>query len=195
VDPDRLRTFVATEYPRVVAVVAVLCGEDDLAEDCVQEALARACEQERRGRRIDNLAAWVTTVASNESRSRFRRRGRERRAYARHGARLDPPPDPATSADELTVRRAVASLPLRHRQAIALRYFLGLDLAEVAAVLGIADGTVKALLFQGRRRLGATLAATSSADPVLGTTAGPDTSPASLRGGLGGRLDEIGEVT
>ena len=193
-DRDRLRTFVATEYPRVVAVIAVLCGDDDLAEDAVQEALARACEQERRGRRIDNLAAWVTTVASNETRSRFRRRGREQRAFARHGPRLDPPRDPASSVDELAVRRAVSTLPTRQRQAVALRYFLGMDLAEVAATLGIAEGTVKALHFQARRRLASTLASDPNAvDPNASAPVGSDDTP--LRTGLGARLNEIGEVT
>ena len=38
-DPDRLRTFVATEYPRVVGIVALLCGDATHAEDSVQEAL------------------------------------------------------------------------------------------------------------------------------------------------------------
>ena len=66
-DPDRLRTFVATEYPRVVGIVALLCGDASHAEDSVQEALARACEQEERGVTIQNLAAWVTTVATNDA--------------------------------------------------------------------------------------------------------------------------------
>ena len=47
-DPDRLRSFVVTDSPRVVAVVTLLCGDEGLAEDSVQEALARAFEQERR---------------------------------------------------------------------------------------------------------------------------------------------------
>lgn len=194
-DPDRLRTFVVTEYPKVVAVVAVLCGDDGLAEDSVQEALARACEQERRGRHIDNLAAWVTTVASNETRSWYRRRGREQRALARHGPRLDPAPDPAASADEVAVRRAVAALPRRQRQAVALRYFLGLDLTEIARTLGVADGTVKALLFQARRRLGDALddrAATVPTTTVSTTDAAREAPPCR---GLGAPLNEIGEVT
>jgi DNA-directed RNA polymerase specialized sigma24 family protein len=34
-----------------------------------------------------------------------------------------------------------------------LRYYRGLDVAEIAAWLGIADGTVKALLFRARQTL------------------------------------------
>jgi RNA polymerase sigma-70 factor (ECF subfamily) len=153
VDPDRLRNFVATEYPRVVGIVTLVCGDGAHAEDSVQEALARACEQEARGVHIENLAAWITTVASNDTRSRYRRRQRELRALHRLGPRLDPPGEPGAVAEVVAVRRAIATLPLRQRQAVALRYFLGLDLAEIAAELGVAEGTVKALLFQGRRRL------------------------------------------
>ncbi len=53
--------------------------------------------QEARGVHIENLAAWVTTVASNHSRTRFRSRSRERRgALQRMAPRLDPPADPGS---------------------------------------------------------------------------------------------------
>jgi RNA polymerase sigma-70 factor (ECF subfamily) len=190
VDPDRLRSFVATEYPRVVGIVTLVCGDSAHAEDSVQEALARACEQEGRGVHIQNLAAWVTTVASNDTRSRFRRRQRERRALQRMGPRLDPPSDPGQVADLIAVQRAVATLPMRQRQAIALRYFLGLNLAEIAHELDIAEGTVKALLFQGRRRLAEQLG--EPTDSRTDPTRAPAhvTPPASTPA-----LPQIGEVT
>jgi RNA polymerase sigma-70 factor (ECF subfamily) len=40
------------------------------------------------------------------------------------------------------IRAAVDGLPLRQRQAIALRVVLGFDAKETAAILGIAPGTV-----------------------------------------------------
>jgi RNA polymerase sigma-70 factor (ECF subfamily) len=44
-------------------------------------------------------------------------------------------------------------LPGRQAQVIALRYIDDLTIPEIADVLGVAVGTVKALLHQGRERL------------------------------------------
>ena len=73
VDDDRIRAFVAGEYRQVVATVELVCGSLATAEDAVQEALARAWEQETRGHEILRLGAWVTTVALNLARSQMRR--------------------------------------------------------------------------------------------------------------------------
>lgn len=173
-DPDRLRTFVATEYPRVVAAVTLVCGDSSAAEDAVQEALARACEQLARGAHIRNLAAWVTTVASNHTRTGFRRSERERRALVRLAVR-ESPDEPDSRADAIAVHHAVSQLPRRQRHAVVLRYFLGLDIVEVAAELGVAEGTAKALLYQGRNRLAHALG--EPADPPhSGDTAGATTN-------------------
>src|SRR4029077_2215268 len=64
-DDTRLRSFIATEYRKVVATVELVCGSLPTAEDAVQEAMARAWERGERGEQIDRLPAWVTTVALN----------------------------------------------------------------------------------------------------------------------------------
>ena len=48
---------------------------------------------------------------------------------------------------------AVAALPDRQREAIALRYLLGLTQAEVADAMGVAPGTASATLAAARRAL------------------------------------------
>jgi RNA polymerase sigma-70 factor (ECF subfamily) len=171
VDPIRLQEFAATEYPRVVAAVTVVCNDRALAEDAVQEALARAIERSTSGTEIRNLAAWVTTVACNHTRSGFRRRTREQLALRRLRPERDALDDRVDRHDDVVVvHRAVRSLPRRQRQAIVLRYFLGLDVVEVAHELGIAEGTAKALLHQGRRRLRDVL---TDPDDLVGHELGP----------------------
>ena len=60
---------------------------------------------------------------------------------------------PAASGDAHAVREALRALPRRQREVTVLRYYLGLDVREIAAHLGIADGTVKAMLFRARQSL------------------------------------------
>lgn len=47
----------------------------------------------------------------------------------------------------------VRRLPSRQAQAVTLHYLEDMPVDEIAAVLKVADGTVKALLSQGRERL------------------------------------------
>jgi len=159
VDADeRIRAFVADEYRQVVATVTLVCGSTATAEDAVQEALARAWEQTARGNEIDRLGAWVTTVALNLARSQMRRWRSERRARTKLGA-LRPEIHDVTGAtgDAYAVRQALLDLPRRQREVTALRYYLGLDVRAIAEHLGIAEGTVKAMLFRARQSLAAAL--------------------------------------
>ena len=151
-DEVTLREFVYTDYPRVVAVIALISGSRAAAEDAVQEALARAWERSWQAEEMDSLAAWVTAVSMNLARSARRRQRAERRARARleGSAQAHDLPEPA---DRLDLRRALAALPARQREATVLRYYLGLEVREVAKVMGCAEGTVKSLLSRARARL------------------------------------------
>jgi RNA polymerase sigma factor (sigma-70 family) len=156
---DRIREFVLGEYRQVVATVELVCGSLVTAEDSVQEALARAWEREARGEEIRSLGAWVTTVAMNLARSQMRRWRCERKARDRLLPLARTVPDgPAASGDAHAVREALRALPRRQREVTALRYYLGLDVAEISARLGTSTGTVKSLLFRARVALASALA-------------------------------------
>ncbi len=111
-----VRAFLDEEYSRVVGVIALASEDLPAAEDAVCEALARAWERSERGERIESLGAWVTTVAMNLTRSRWRRVLAERRARARM-ALPEQPPEPDGAID---LRRALRSLSRRHREVILL---------------------------------------------------------------------------
>jgi RNA polymerase sigma-70 factor (ECF subfamily) len=148
-----IREFLATGYPRLVAGLTLVAGSRAAAEDAVQEAVARAWERSQRGESIDSLPAWVTRVAVNLTHSRWRRA----RVEARGRERLGTIPAAADADDRIDVERALATLPRRQREATVLRYYLGLDVAEVACALGVTEGTAKTTLFRARQALAATL--------------------------------------
>jgi RNA polymerase sigma-70 factor (ECF subfamily) len=160
-DEHSIRLFLATDYPKVVSGMALICGSRAVAEDAVQEALARAWERSERGERIDSLKAWVTTVAMNQMRSGFRRLRAERRARQRSGAGGpgNAPSLPSVSGAEQAadIRRALMALPRRQREATVLRYYLDLDVAEVAHALRVSEGTAKTTLHRARKALAAAL--------------------------------------
>lgn len=168
---QRVSTFVDDDLQRVIAAVSLWCGSGDDAEAAVAEAVGRAWERLDRGRPIDNLAAWVTTVAMNEVRAGHRRRERARRKGPLIAVHRSVPSASEGAAARIDVQRALATLGSRQREVVALHYGLDLPIAEIAKQLGIADGTVKATLHKSRRLLADKLDHT---DPNL---ADPDWSP------------------
>jgi RNA polymerase sigma-70 factor (ECF subfamily) len=159
-DEAQIREFLATEYPRLVGAVALIAGSRWLAEDAVQEALARAWERSDRGERIESIGSWVMAVAVNLSRSAWRRRRVERRARERLAGGAAAAADPGASSPELVdLRRALEALPRRQRESVVLHYYLDLPVAEIGTVLGVDEGTVKTSLYRARRSLAAALGA------------------------------------
>jgi RNA polymerase sigma-70 factor (ECF subfamily) len=155
---ERVRQFLATDYARVVGVVALVCRDRAAAEDAVQEAVLTTW---RRDDDPASYTAWVTTVALNKARSTGRRRSAEERAVSRL------PTDVAAhdAHARADVARALAALSLRQRQVTVLRYWLDLDVLGIARVLGISEGTVKTQLSRARAAL-APLLSLEEADHV-----------------------------
>jgi RNA polymerase sigma-70 factor (ECF subfamily) len=150
VQDDAVEQFLREGYRRVVGAVALVSGSLDSAEDAVQEAIVRAWERSATKPEIESLERWVVTVALNLSRSRIRRLVVERRTRPRMVQPAVVQPDP----DHMDVRRALERLPRRQREAIALRYYLDLDVREVAAIMQVEEGTAKSTLARAREALG-----------------------------------------
>lgn len=152
--------FLANDYARVVRSVALACGSVDAAEDAVQVALVEALDYKRRGRQIDNLAAWLFVVATNSNRRRFRRARIEQMSLNRLASLRT---EHVAPMDERVIELwpAVLELPRRQRQAVVLFYIHDLDIQTIAALLDVSDGTIKSALHRGRAALGARLGARS----------------------------------
>lgn len=148
--PPHFETFYGAEYRRVVALTYGLTGSRWASEEIAQEAFLRAHKEWRSVGTMDAPGAWVRTVALNLARSRYRRLKAEARARLRLGS--DSAVEPMTG-DAEAFWSELRSLPRRQAEALALRYVEDLDIADIAPMLGVAEGTVRALLHQGRTRL------------------------------------------
>ena len=127
--------------------VLVSVGDQDTAQDLVAEAFGRAWASWRTVSRHPAPAAWVVRTALNANISRWRHRSREvSLPDVSTVADTAPGDGPADSGIDPPIMAALARLPARQRQVVALRLFLDLDTARTAEVLGIAPGTVTAHL-------------------------------------------------
>jgi RNA polymerase sigma-70 factor (sigma-E family) len=135
-------TFVRARYDRLCRTAYLLCGDWQHAEDLVQTALAKTYVAARRGH-VESLDAYVHRALVNTRTSWWRRRW--------HGeVATEALPDTAhpTDAYDASDRRAqvvaaLATLPVKQRDVLVLRYFLDLSEADVARALGCSPGTVK----------------------------------------------------
>ena len=126
--------------------VLVSVGDQDTAQDLVDEAFARAFASWRTVSRHPAPAAWVIRTALNANISRWRRRRREI-SVPDPGLVAGPAvADGVGSLVDPRIMTALRRLPARQRQVVALRLFLDLDTARTAEVLGVAPSTVKAHL-------------------------------------------------
>lgn len=143
--------FIYATYSRLVAAVILIVHDRATAEDIVQETFAKAYLGWPKLWPDGSPAAWSYRVATNLSISWRRRLGRESRAISRMGRPASTPgPEELIDPD---LERAVAALPPRQRQAVALHYVLGLPLQEVAQTMKCKLGTAKSMLHAARGRL------------------------------------------
>jgi RNA polymerase sigma-70 factor (ECF subfamily) len=143
------------DYGRLVALAYGLSGSRSAAEELAQEAFLAAHRRWNEIGAYADPAAWLRRVVVNRSVSAARRRVAEALAVARLGARRELP-DALPEHDE-AVWRAVRALPRRQAQVVALHYIDDRAVADIAGILGCAEGTVKAHLHQARQSLARTL--------------------------------------
>lgn len=144
--------FYRSHFRAVVGLVYTLSGSRWAAEELAQEAFLAAHRRWHDIRDYDEPGAWVRRVAVNRAVSRFRRRSAEARALARYAAgRRNLPDSIPPLADDFW--SAVRALPFRQAQVVALHYLEDRPVADIAAVLGLAEGTVKAHLHRARQSL------------------------------------------
>ncbi len=127
-------------WSRLGAAVCLETGDLGAAEDAVADAMAKAMARWDDGP-TSRPDAWVYRVATRAA----RRRRRTAPAVGR---------EPTTEIDaDPDLWAAVARLPRRQRTAVVLRYLCDLTQQGVADEMGVAPGTVAALLHQARTRL------------------------------------------
>jgi RNA polymerase sigma-70 factor (sigma-E family) len=138
---DDFAEFAQASYGGLRHAAWLLTGDGHAAEDAVQTALVRTYAAWSRVRR-DDAYAYARKVLVNHVTDRWRRKLREYPAADLPDRAASPDP-----ADEVALRHwitgALATLTVRERAVIVMRYLFDLPEAAVARDLGITAGTVK----------------------------------------------------
>jgi RNA polymerase sigma-70 factor (sigma-E family) len=138
----------------LVRVAMLLLGDQPSAEDVVQDAFIGLYGAWARLHDPGRALPYLRAAVINGCRSALRAR---KRAFLRP-VQYDPPVWSAESAALVGEERrellaAVATLPRRAREVLALRYYLDLTDAQIAAALGVSRGTVSSTASRALRTL------------------------------------------
>lgn len=176
-DPDAFGVLVRRHQDRLWAVALRTTGNREDAADALQEALVSAYRRAGSYRGEAAVTTWLHRVVVNACLDRLRA-AKVRRAdplpddleeYAGRGALVSAdttdPADVAVGHDRRSrVLAALRDLPDEQRACLVLVDLEGHSVAEAAAMLGCAEGTVKSRCSRGRARLATLLADLRPAD-------------------------------
>ena len=147
---EAFERFFLAEHPKLVALGLAWTGNGETARELAQEALVRAHRSWSDVSDLDVPGAWIRRVMINLLVDDHRASARDRRLTDR----LDRPGvTEAPAAPDDRWWHAVRALPDRERAAVTLHYLEELSITEVAEVLDIAPGTVKASVWHARQKL------------------------------------------
>lgn len=154
-DQDAFRLLYREHVGRVYAVCLRLAGDRAEAEELTQDVFVRAWNKLATFRGESAFSTWLHRLAVNVVlMARRGRSRRERRVFATENpAALERPAGDHPAGLSLDLERAIARLPEGAREVFLLYDVEGYRHAEIAALLGIAEGTSKAQLFRARRLL------------------------------------------
>jgi RNA polymerase sigma-70 factor (sigma-E family) len=144
-----------------IRLAIVMLGDRAAAEDVVHDAY---CGLYRRwpglhdpDRAVPYLRAAVLNGCRTHLRTQRRARARAERQALAHRAAASPEDDVLLAEEHREVLAGLRSLPARQREALVLRFYLGLTEPQIAAAMGVSAGTVKSTTSRALAALGRTL--------------------------------------
>ena len=160
-DAGARQTLYLQHVDRVFRTVRGMLRSDADAEDVTQDAMLAVLTSLHgyRPRAGVRFAAWVSTIAANTARRRFRRRRPELTATGElpetAGDATDPDDDLDRARRRHALLTALAELSAREREIVSLRYGADLNASEIGASLGLEPAAIRKMLERARTRLAA----------------------------------------
>lgn len=161
-NPQAFAELYERHADRIYRYLLFRVGNRDDAQDLVSQTFLAALEQLPRYRGQGVFAAWLMGIARNKATDFFR----QRRPETELDETMDLP-DNHESTDETverqmaieTVARKLKVLAPDRAEALSLRLFAGLEVPEIAQIMGRNENAVRVLVFRGLRDLQAQLGA------------------------------------
>jgi len=157
-DQAALGMLAKRHHAAAYRVAISLVGEDDLAQDVVQDAFLKAFRALGGFRADASFRTWLLTITANEAKGALRKRTRRRETPIEDvGPILSDEVGPAqaaiTAQEAGRARKMMEQLPEKQRLSVSLRIEEGLSFKEIGDVIGSSEGAARVNYFHGIRRL------------------------------------------
>jgi RNA polymerase sigma-70 factor, ECF subfamily len=158
---DDLVALIVQRLEEARRIATWILHDSQAAEDAVQEAAMLAWKRRSTVRDGSALDAWFGRIVVNVCRDELRRRSRRPRITPLLAAATVPDEGAAAGGEPVRdeVAAALARLDRDDQVLLALRYGADLAVPQIAARLGLREGTVKSRLHAALQRMSAALAA------------------------------------
>ena len=160
------RRLIAEYGDRLYDTAFRLCQDESAARDLVNRTLWRAIERIGLFSGASSMYTWLYSILVNFWRMDLRQKKKMDILLFQDempdcpDERPDPAEALAAKADSEAIRNAIAELPEYYRVVVVFRYFEDMSVPEIAAVLGIPEGTVKFRLHKAKNMMRRKLAQT-----------------------------------
>ena len=169
-DDGAFQTLVETHIGRMLAVARRMLGNEEDANDAVQDAFLSAFKAIDRFEGASQLGTWLHRIAVNASLMKLRSRKRRSNeisvetllpAFRDNGHLAEMPSAWTITSDELAerdetkrqIRNLIESLPADYRDVVLLRDIEELDTKQTSQILGVSESAVKTRLHRARLAL------------------------------------------
>jgi len=177
-DPDAFGEIFRRHRDRMWAVALRTTRDPEMAADAVQEAFIAAFRRAESFRGEAAVTTWLHRIVVNACLDRLRRTKAVVALPDAHQLDLADTHDHHMSVDvRLDVHRALGQLPEGQRMALTLVDMHGLSVAEAAAVLDVAEGTIKSRCARGRAAMVLLLGLPTPPDPPVAPVRAPPKEP------------------
>ena len=157
---EAFRFLVLRHQQSVFYLLRALIRDPAVVEELAQETFLRAYKALNtfQPERDPRFSTWLFTIARNLA---FNESAKRKVRREKNGLLQDEPEAAESGAEEMLIRRenaallqdAMLRLPEPYRAAVALSYLSEISTAEIAAVEGCAEGTVKSRIHRGKKML------------------------------------------
>jgi RNA polymerase sigma-70 factor, ECF subfamily len=178
-DPDAFGELFRRHRDQMWALAVRITRDPEIAADAVQEAFIAAFRGADSFRGEAAVTTWLHRIVVNSCLDRLRRAKPVAYLPAEDLSILADPHDHHHSVDvRLDIRAALDQIPEGQRMALILVDMHGLGVAEAAAILKVAEGTIKSRCARGRAAMAPLLGLAAPADtPVPPPRKEPMASP------------------
>lgn len=165
-DERAYETLFARHQRRIYAIVYGMLRNDADAKDATQEAFVRAYRSLPRLEAAGAFGGWLAQIAVNICRDILKRPrivarsldeplGDEDSEYKLEIPDWSESPERASLTSELqdVVHRAIGTLSADHRAVVTMHHLEGMDVLQIADILGVSEGTIKSRLSRARAEL------------------------------------------